>query len=110
MIVATTDDAFALLGALNADKLLLKHSELVFEVAQLMLKQLQRMHITIDRHVVEMGAILHDVGKVICVNELHEPGNAYEIIGERLLLEHGVDEKIAEICRTHANWDEKHLF
>jgi hypothetical protein len=44
------------------------------------------------------------VGKAIHADELHGGGAEHEAAGERLLLAHDVDARIARCCRSHAQW------
>ncbi len=53
---------------------------------------------------VAFGAATHDIGKAIFFSELNGPGHRHEQKGEELLLELGVEEKLARFARTHANW------
>ncbi|GAA4635847.1 HD domain-containing protein [Actinoallomurus vinaceus] len=60
----------------------------------------------VDREAVLFGAASHDIGKVIHTAELSGPGSVHEEAGHRLLLDHGVEERLARFARTHAAWTE----
>ena len=51
-----------------------------------------------------MGAALHDVGKLLYVQELSGPGSQHEAAGEAWLLEAGVPAHWARCCVTHGQW------
>jgi HD domain len=57
-----------------------------------------------DREAVLFGAATHDIGKVLHVGELSEPGTRHEPAGERLLLEAGVEPRLARFAGTHGSW------
>jgi hypothetical protein len=59
-----------------------------------------------DRDAVLFGAAIHDIGKAAHPKELSGPGSAHEQAGYRLLLTHGVDDRLARFARTHASWDQ----
>jgi hypothetical protein len=50
--------------------------------------------------------VIHDAGKILHPMELTAKGNHHEPDGERLLLSHGVDPRLARCCRSHARWQE----
>ncbi len=47
----------------------------------------------------------HDAGKIIHTSELSEKGSNHEPDGEKLLLENGVNEKLARVCESHGKWE-----
>jgi putative nucleotidyltransferase with HDIG domain len=100
----TARDARAVLDALGAPPRLVRHGELVSEAAQ-ELVDVVSAHIRIDARVVLLGAWLHDAGKALHPTELDRPGAAHEEDGETLLRRHGVDPRVARMCRTHAQWE-----
>ena len=81
------DEAFELLRALDAPGRLLLHAEIVSEVALLLAQLCRKFNAPIDNTLVEVGAIIHDPGKVLRVNELSEPGNKHESTGRELMQE-----------------------
>ncbi|MEO1482065.1 MAG: hypothetical protein AAFU77_08150 [Myxococcota bacterium] len=50
-----------------------------------------------------VSAALHDVGKALVTIELSEPGVRHESEGERILLAHNVEDRIARMGRTHGD-------
>jgi hypothetical protein len=79
---------------------------LVLEVATLLCDLVfRRFKLTFDREQVLTGATIHDAGKIVHPEEMREPGHQHEAAGERLLMEHGVEPRLARFCVTHASWD-----
>jgi putative nucleotidyltransferase with HDIG domain len=103
----TPDAARALLVRLNAPPKLQRHAELVLEAAEALLAALDDS--TLDAELVRAGAMLHDAGKTVHTSELEVSGSQHEPAGEKLLLEHGVEARIARCCVTHAKWTEPGL-
>jgi hypothetical protein len=68
--------------------------------------QFQQLDLEFDREWIRLGVAVHDVGKILHPSELVEQGNRHEAAGEILLLEQGVDPKIARCCRSHAQWQQ----
>jgi hypothetical protein len=83
---------------------LVTHAELVGEAGEALIRELQRMGVRFDLDLVRLGVALHDAGKILHPEELDRPGSEHEPDGERLLLEHGVDPKVARCCMSHARW------
>ena len=106
MVIAikTRADAFALLHDLGAPTRLVRHVELVGEAADALLLAFTRLGVRVDGDFVRVGVVLHDVGKIVYQDELSNPGAKHESAGERLLLERGVSEQLARVCRSHAQW------
>lgn len=106
----TPADALALLASLGASAWLVRHHELVVEAAELLTRRLSReLKVPFVREQVLLGAALHDAGKVLHPQELHEPGHQHEPAGEALLLSRGVPARLARICVTHASWQQEGL-
>jgi HD superfamily phosphodiesterase len=97
-----------LLRALDAPPRLGAHLRAVHDVAWEILDWLRSRHsdLPVDREAVLFGAATHDIGKTIYPGELSGPGSAHEEAGYRLLLQHGVEERLARFARTHAAWTE----
>lgn len=102
----TKKDAIELLKELGASSKLIKHVELVSEAGEQIINKLEQNNIEFDKNYVRIGIIVHDVGKTLYPSELKEKGNRHEEAGEKLLLEKGVEAKIARCCRSHAQWNE----
>jgi HD domain-containing protein len=100
------DAARELLEALDAPPQLAAHLRLVHDVAHRLVEWAARHHpaVAIDREAVLFGAATHDIGKVVHVQELSGPGSAHEPAGHALLLDRGVEERLARFARTHASW------
>ena len=104
--IETEKDAIEVLKDIGANEKLLRHVKLVGEAGEEIIKKLVEKKIKFDKNYVRVGIILHDAGKVLHLNELREKGNKHEEAGEKLLLEKGVEAKIARCCRSHAQWNE----
>ena len=104
--IETEKDAIEVLKDVGANEKLIKHVKLVGEAGEEIIKKLVEKKINFDKNYVRVGIILHDAGKVLHLNELTEKGNKHEEAGEKLLLEKGVEAKIARCCRSHAQWNE----
>ncbi len=100
----TVADAQRLLRDLGAPPRLVRHAALVSEAADLLLVALRRQAVSVDETFVRAGVVLHDVGKALHPDELSGPGSHHEAAGERLLLDRGVDPRLARVCRSHAQW------
>ena len=101
MQIVNAENAFQLLDELNAPKRLIHHAELVLECAEIILSLLDDVGVNLDAELVRIGAIIHDIGKIIYPVELNRSGKQHCLAGKRLLLEKGVSEQIAEICVSH---------
>jgi hypothetical protein len=94
-----------LLRDLGAPERLVTHGALVCEAADAIIAAMQRLNVPIDEAWIRAGAWLHDAGKSVHQEELSRPGHEHERAGEKLLLAHGVDARIARCCVSHANWN-----
>ena len=101
---ATRTSAMQLLGEVGAPARLRRHVELVGEAADALLNGFAQLGIALDADYVQVGVVLHDIGKTIHRLELDAPGSAHEAAGEALLLARGVSPELARVCRTHAQW------
>ena len=98
-------DAYELLKDLGASQRLVHHAQLVAQAADRLLQEFKALGVTCDVQVVELGAILHDAGKINHPQELSEPGTLHEQAGEAILLTHGVQPAIARCCSSHGAWN-----
>ncbi|KIG14701.1 hypothetical protein DB30_06427 [Enhygromyxa salina] len=106
----TGADALALLAELEVPARLLRHHELVLEAAIELTDALaRRLGARFDAGEIQIGAALHDVGKLVHPSELRGPGHAHEQAGQALLIERRVPEHLARFCITHASWDQASL-
>lgn len=98
-------DAYRLLRELGAPDRLLRHVQLVGEVADDLIHEYEERQLQFDRTLIELGVAVHDAGKILHPSELVEPGSLHESAGRDLLLAHGVPPEVAQCCVTHAAWD-----
>ena len=103
-MIASPEDARVLLVELGAPERLVTHGYLVLEAADALLGALAAMGVTVDVPLVRAGAMLHDVGKIAFPAELRAPGAEHEMAGQAMLLERGVDPRVARHCVAHARW------
>jgi len=96
----------ALLIEADATARLVAHLRLVHDVALRLLDGLSRAwpDLRVDSEAVLFGAATHDIGKAVQPNELYEPGAMHEVIGRRMLIDSGVEERLARFAETHAKW------
>ncbi len=95
-----------LLSEIGASPWLVRHHELVLEAATLLCDLVfRRLDLNFDREQVLTGAAVHDAGKIVHPEEMSEPGHQHELAGQRLLMEHGVEPRLARFCVTHASWN-----
>jgi hypothetical protein len=102
-------DAYELLKVLGAPDRLIRHAQLVSEAADLLLTEFQALGVPCDTSMIQLGAVLHDAGKISHPQELSGPGSMHEQAGELLLLAHGVQPEVARICASHGIWDSLHV-
>jgi hypothetical protein len=98
-------DAYKLLRDLGASERLIQHARLVRGAADVVLRELEVLGVSIDIRVVRFGAALHDVGKIAHPQELCEPRSLHEREGELMLLARGIEPAIARCCTSHAAWN-----
>ncbi|NVB42757.1 HD domain-containing protein [Pseudenhygromyxa sp. WMMC2535] len=104
-MIATGADALAFLVELGVSAHLVRHHELVLEAAVELCDGLRRrLGARFDAGAVQIGAALHDAGKIEHPAELSGPGSAHEAAGRELLLAHGLPEHLARFCVTHGDW------
>lgn len=99
-------DALEFLQSLKAPVSLIRHAELVSQVAAEILDCLNLPPEAIDSSHLLIGAVLHDVGKIEHPEELRESGHQHEAAGRTLLISYGFMDDIADICVTHAQWQD----
>lgn len=97
--------AYELLKNLGAPDRLIRHAQLVSQAADLLLLEFQALGVTCDVRIVELGAVLHDAGKISHPQELSETGSMHQQAGEALLLAHGVQPEVARCCTSHGAWN-----
>ncbi|WP_285630767.1 HD domain-containing protein [Actinoallomurus iriomotensis] len=101
------EEVDGLLRRLDAPPRLGAHLRAVHDVACRLLDALYERFpgVDVDQEAVRYGAATHDVGKTYVTAELSGPGSEHERRGHRLLLDHGVEERLARFARTHGSWD-----
>jgi putative nucleotidyltransferase with HDIG domain len=98
-------DAYQLLKDLGASDRLIAHAQLVGEAADRLLLEYQSIGMACDSKLVELGAVLHDAGKIHHPQELAQGGSEHELAGRELLLSHGVQTEVAQCCYSHGSWN-----
>lgn len=95
-----------MLRSLGASLWLIRHHELVLEAARQIVRGLSQLpgQGAVEWQQIEVGAALHDAGKIEHPGEMSGPGSLHEVAGEALLLRAGVPASLARFCRTHASW------
>lgn len=91
---------------LNAPSRLIRHVQLVLEVSEVLIKKLVNIKLSISADLIRVGAIIHDVGKILHPDELNKAGSQHLHAGQQMLLEQQVPEHIARFCVSHKKWDE----
>jgi hypothetical protein len=99
------NEALRLLRELGAPPRLVHHAETVGDAADLVLTRLQTLGVTCDARLIEVGAVIHDAGKIQHPQELSQPGKLHEQAGEALLLSNGVQPEVARFCISHSGWN-----
>lgn len=100
------EQALELLRRLGAPPRLLFHVELVAEAGETIISELQSLGIRLDEDFILSGIVLHDVGKTVHLSELSQGGELHGETGRSLLLQEGVDPRLAEVCVSHSAWNE----
>jgi hypothetical protein len=100
------DDAWKLLRKLGATERLLRHLQLVGEAADILIEECTALGVRFDPTLVELGAAVHDAGKILFPQELDGPGSRHEPAGKALLLENSVQSEVAHCCVSHAAWQD----
>jgi hypothetical protein len=98
-------EAYELLKRLGASDRLIRHARVVSEAADALIMEFHEVGIPLNALVVQLGAVLHDAGKIIHPEELAHTGSLHEHTGEALLLGHQVQPEIARCCRSHGAWN-----
>lgn len=99
-------EAFELIDKLGAPDHLKTHVTLVGEAADLLISAVSDLGIQLDFEFIRAGVVIHDIGKIVHINEMTGPGSKHEPEGEKILIENGASLKLARICMSHARWSE----
>ncbi len=92
-ILPDRDFALELLKRLKIPLSIRRHSEKVADKAMEISRKIKKAKV--DMNLIEIGALLHDVGRT----KTHSFKHA--LIGGKILKERGFSEKLARICETH---------
>jgi hypothetical protein len=98
-------DAYELLERLGAPDRLVGHAQLVSQAADSLLEEFWKLGASLDVLTIELGAVLHDAGKIDYPEELSAAGSLHELAGESLLLKNCVQPAIAHCCVSHGVWN-----
>lgn len=95
-----------LLSELDAPPRLVAHLTLVHDAGVRIVAALESRwpDLPLERESVELGAAVHDIGKVVFPVELSAPGHRHEGAGEQLLRDRGFSPDVARFARTHGQW------
>jgi hypothetical protein len=100
------DLGMRMLTEASAPPRLIAHLILVHDVACDFVAQLKLRfpNLQFDSDSVLFGAATHDIGKAVHREELSGQGSLHEIRGQQILLECGIDERLARFAATHGRW------
>ncbi|MFX1258277.1 MAG: HDIG domain-containing metalloprotein [Promethearchaeota archaeon] len=87
--------ALELLGKLKVPFSVRQHSIKVAEKSLEIANKINKAKELVDKNLIEIGALLHDIGR----SKSH--GFNHALIGAKILRERGFPEKLAKICETH---------
>lgn len=97
-----------LLADANAPARLVAHLRLVHDTAAEVVEWLHEHYpdLRFDAEAVLFGAATHDIGKAVHPQELSGPDSAHEPSGQRLLIDAGIEERLARFAGTHGSWSQ----
>lgn len=100
------EDVAALLREMSAPPRLAAHLRAVHDVAWQLIAAIAELWpvLRFDREEVLFGAATHDIGKTIHPAELSQPGTRHEQAGYELLVESGVEHRLARFAANHGTW------
>jgi putative nucleotidyltransferase with HDIG domain len=98
------EEALVLLESSGAPGHLVRHARLVLEVADALCGVLLPFAPGLLVDEIRVGAVLHDIGKILHPEELHQKGRLHEEAGRELSLSLGVPPVFAEHCVAHGTW------
>ena len=93
--IPTREEAISLLHKVGLSENIINHSIAVADKALEIAQKLKGNGVTLDINLVEIGALLHDIGR----SKIH--GWHHAIEGGEIIREKGFSEKIARIAETH---------
>ncbi len=89
------EEALDFLKSLNCPENVIEHSICVSKEAVLIAETIQKNGIDVDVKLVEIGALLHDVGRSV------SHGMDHAVIGSRLIEDAGFDPRLVNIVKKH---------
>lgn len=89
------EEAMSILEKEGTPARVVEHCKTVARQAAVFSEQASSRGLVVDRELVKMGALLHDIGR----SRTHEPGHGF--VGGKILRDIGVDERIARIAERH---------
>ncbi len=92
----TPKDALALLRDLGLPEHIIQHSVAVAEKAVAIAERIQAAGHPVNIEIVELGALLHDIGRI------RAQGIHHAELGGQIIRNHGFSEPIARIAETHS--------
>jgi len=100
------EDIAALLREVAAPPRLAAHLRAVHDAAWQLTAAIIDLYpaLRFDREEVLFGAATHDIGKTIHPDELSQPGTRHEQTGYELLVESGVEHRLARFAANHGTW------
>jgi uncharacterized protein len=93
--VPSRDEAFKLLHKVGCPQQVLEHVSFVSEVALQIASKCESNGVTVNIRLVEVGALLHDIGR----SRTHEISHA--VVGAQLARENGMPEDLIRIVENH---------
>lgn len=103
-MIKSRNDAYYLLNELGAPEHLKTHVRLVGEAADLLIIKLNQLKLKLDYELIRVGVAIHDIGKIKHPNEMSGSGSEHEPTGQKMLIDLGVESKIARCCLSHAQF------
>jgi len=100
------EQAFELLRYFGAPARLVVHVELVAEAGEAIICELESLGAPIDKDFILSGIVLHDVGKTVHPSELDQAGELHGEAGRDLLLQEGIEARLARVCVSRSAWRE----
>lgn len=96
----------ALLRKISAPPRLAAHLRAVHDVAWQLTAVIAELYpgLRCDREEVLFGAATHDIGKTIHLTELTHPGARHEPAGYELLVDSGIEHRLARFAANHGTW------
>lgn len=104
MIIPTRNECLALMERVDMPPHIRRHSLLVTEIALYLGRLLNKNSVRLDLHILEAGALLHDIGKMHSI----ATGERHEEVGAMMLRQWGYL-PVAPIVQEHVSLDFQRL-